>query len=84
MSANTLLVVAEIGAATDLFLQLQFPVHSGRIFGIPGRILISAMGLGVAMLSVTGVMIWLRKRRARRAIRRPAALVHQRNIVSAE
>jgi len=72
------------GTAGDLFLQMQFPVHSGRIFGIPGRILISAMGLGVAMLSVTGVVIWLRKRRARRAARRPATLTHRGSIVSAE
>ncbi len=42
------------GTAGDLFIQMQFPVHSGRIFSIPGRILISAMGLGVAMLSLTG------------------------------
>ncbi|MDQ7246733.1 PepSY-associated TM helix domain-containing protein [Dongia sedimenti] len=72
------------GTAGDLFLQMQFPVHSGRIFGIPGRIIISAMGLVVAMLSVTGVVIWLRKRRARLAVRRPAEAAHQRNIVSAE
>lgn len=72
------------GTAGDVFLQMQFPVHSGRIFGIPGRILISAMGLGVAMLSVTGVVIWLRKRRARLAVRKPVELRHQRNVVSAE
>jgi uncharacterized iron-regulated membrane protein len=72
------------GTAGDLFLQMQFPVHSGRIFGIPGRIVISAMGLGVAMLSVTGVVIWLRKRRARHALRRPAPVAHGRNMVSAE
>jgi uncharacterized iron-regulated membrane protein len=72
------------GTAGDLFLQMQFPVHSGRILGIPGRIVISAMGLGVAMLSATGVVIWLRKRRARRAVRRPAEPAHQRNVVSAE
>jgi len=53
------------GSAGDLFLQAQFPLHSGRILGLPGRILISLMGAMVAMLSVTGVMIWLRKRRAR-------------------
>jgi uncharacterized iron-regulated membrane protein len=59
-------------------------VHSGRIFGLPGRILISAMGLGVAMLSVTGVVIWLRKRRARLAVRRPAKAPGARKMASAE
>lgn len=53
------------GTAADLFVQAQFPLHSGRILGLPGRILISALGLIVAMLSVTGVVIWLKKRSAR-------------------
>ncbi|MNR82298.1 hypothetical protein D3C72_130540 [compost metagenome] len=53
------------GTAADIFLQMQFPLHSGRILGIPGRILISFMGLLVAMLSVTGVVIWWKKRKAR-------------------
>ena len=55
------------GSAGDLFLQAQFPLHSRRILGLPGRILISLMGLAVAMLSVTGVFIWMRKRSVRRA-----------------
>jgi uncharacterized iron-regulated membrane protein len=54
-----------VGTAADIFVQTQFPVHSGRILGLPGRILISLMGLVVAALSVTGVVIWYRKRRAR-------------------
>jgi uncharacterized iron-regulated membrane protein len=53
------------GTAADIFVQAQFPLHSGRILGLPGRILISAMGLAVAALSVTGAIIWARKRRAR-------------------
>lgn len=53
------------GSAGDIFLQAQFPLHSGRILGLTGRILISLLGLVVAMLSVTGVIIWMRKRRAR-------------------
>jgi uncharacterized iron-regulated membrane protein len=53
------------GTAADIFLQAQFPLHSGRILGLPGRILISATGLAVAALSVTGVVVWWRKRRAR-------------------
>ncbi|OYO28137.1 PepSY domain-containing protein [Janthinobacterium sp. PC23-8] len=58
-------VIPGTGSAGDIFLQSQFPLHSGRIIGLPGRILISAMGLMVAMLSATGLIIWLRKRRAR-------------------
>ncbi|WP_436306332.1 MULTISPECIES: PepSY domain-containing protein [unclassified Variovorax] len=50
------------GTAADLFVQAQFPIHSGRLLGLPVRILISAMGLVVTMLSVSGVVIWRRKR----------------------
>jgi len=53
------------GSAGDIFLQSMFPLHSGRILGITGRILMSATGVLVAMLCVTGVLIWARKRRAR-------------------
>ncbi len=53
------------GTAADLFVQAQFPLHSGRILGIPGRILVSLMGLVVALMSITGVIIWWRKRAAR-------------------
>lgn len=56
------------GTAADIFVQMQFPLHSGRILGLPGRILISLMGLVVAMLSVTGVYIWWKKSRSRKAI----------------
>ena len=54
------------GTAGDIFLQSMFPLHSGRILGLGGRVLISLMGVAVAMFSVTGVLLWARKRRARR------------------
>ncbi|HRB97292.1 MAG TPA: PepSY-associated TM helix domain-containing protein, partial [Nitrosomonas sp.] len=60
------------GSAGDIFLDAQFPLHSGRILGLPGRIMISILGLLVAMLSVTGIIIWQRKRWAR------ARIVNQR------
>lgn len=58
------------GTAADIFAQAQFPLHSGRILGLPGRILISLMGLVVALLSVTGFVIWWRKHAARVGRRR--------------
>jgi len=67
------------GTAADIFLQAQFPLHSGRILGMPGRILISAMGIVVAMLSITGVIIWWRKRGSRRDY----AVQHARRTVAA-
>lgn len=53
------------GSAGDLFMQLQFPLHSGRIAGVYGRAFMSILGLAVAVLTVTGVVIWLRKKKAR-------------------
>lgn len=53
------------GTAADLFVQAQFPVHSGRILGLPGRILVSMMGVIIAMLSITGVIIWYKRYKAR-------------------
>ncbi|WP_353235231.1 PepSY-associated TM helix domain-containing protein [Diaphorobacter ruginosibacter] len=58
------------GTAADVFVQLQLPLHSGRILGLAGRVIMSVMGLVVVMLSVTGIVIWERKRRARAAARR--------------
>lgn len=55
------------GTAVDKFIALQYPLHSGKILGLPGRILICIAGLATALLSITGIYIWLIKRRARRA-----------------
>lgn len=61
------------GSAADVFVQLQLPLHSGRILGMTGRIMMSIMGVFVVMLSITGIVIWERKRRARKAIARTLA-----------
>ncbi|MDN7959833.1 PepSY-associated TM helix domain-containing protein [Burkholderia orbicola] len=53
------------GSAGDLFMQAQFPLHSGRIAGVAGRVAVSVLGIVIAMLSVTGVCIWVKKRSAR-------------------
>ncbi|MFP1132840.1 PepSY-associated TM helix domain-containing protein [Asticcacaulis sp. W401b] len=56
------------GTAGDVFMQAQLPLHNGRIAGLPGRIAISIIGILVAALSVTGVVIWWRKMSARRRV----------------
>lgn len=53
------------GSAGDVFLQSMFPLHSGRILGLPGRILISALGAAIAAFSATGVWLWWSRRVAR-------------------
>jgi uncharacterized iron-regulated membrane protein len=58
------------GRLADIYAGMQYQLHSGRILGWPGRILVCLAGLAVAMLSVTGIVIWWRKRSARRLTRR--------------
>jgi uncharacterized iron-regulated membrane protein len=53
------------GRAADIYAGAQFQLHSGRILGWPGRILVCLTGLAVAMLSVTGIWIWWKKRAAK-------------------
>ena len=70
------------GSAGDIFMQSQFPLHSGRIVGLPGRIAISFMGLMVALLSATGLVIWMKKLKARRnASRRVRADAPTRRVL---
>jgi uncharacterized iron-regulated membrane protein len=65
------------GTAGDIFMQVQFPLHSGRILGLGGRILLSAMGIAVAVLSATGLLIWLKKLNARRRSAQNAGLARE-------
>jgi uncharacterized iron-regulated membrane protein len=63
------------GSAGDIFMQAQFPFHSGRILGFTGRVMVSVLGLLVAVVSITGVIIWSRKRKARLRKYYPARLI---------
>jgi uncharacterized iron-regulated membrane protein len=44
-----------------------FTLHTAMIWGLPFKIFVSLVGILIVMLSVTGVIIWLKKRRARRS-----------------
>lgn len=52
--------------AGDTLLNWMYPLHTGEAFGLPGRIFMSGFGLVPLMFAVTGVMIWLKRRRGRR------------------
>jgi len=41
-------------------------LHTANIWGLPYKIFICVLGLAIVMLSVTGVLIWLKKRRRNR------------------
>ncbi len=50
----------------DTITSWLMTLHTAMIWGIPFKIFVTFVGLAVAMLSVTGVYIWWKKRRARR------------------
>lgn len=54
------------GSLGDILVDAQYPLHSGQIAGLPGRIFISAMGAVLTTLCVTGIVIWWKKRATRR------------------
>lgn len=58
------------GTAADTFVALQFPLHSGKIFGWAGRLIIALTGLVLCALVITGFTLWFRKRKGRRKARR--------------
>lgn len=42
-------------------------LHQGEVFGLPYRIFVCTMGFLIAMLSVTGIYLWIKKRRSQLA-----------------
>lgn len=51
------------GPAGDRFLAWQFPLHTGEAFGTAGRAFISIFGLAPILFAVTGLSIWLKRRK---------------------
>jgi uncharacterized iron-regulated membrane protein len=56
------------GSAADTVLAWQYPLHSGRAFGWPGRLLVLAAGLVTLALVITGYRLWWTRLRARRSV----------------
>jgi uncharacterized iron-regulated membrane protein len=50
-------------SAGDHVLGWLFPLHTGQAFGLPGRILMVAVGLAPMGLYMTGVILWWNRRR---------------------
>lgn len=76
------------GKAGDVVADLMFPIHSGQIASLPGRILICITGMVVVLLSATGVYIWWKKRAGRTSGRQfegeAFAALHWRRIHAPE
>lgn len=47
----------------DAFFAWQYPLHSGKILGLSGRIIVAVAGLATAGLCLTGVFLWAKRRR---------------------
>jgi uncharacterized iron-regulated membrane protein len=58
-----------MGSAGEVLSHWQWPLHSGRAFGMTGRLLVCLSGLTCPLLFITGAVRWLQKRKARRAVR---------------
>lgn len=54
------------GTAGDSFIQWQWPMHSGQVFGMTGRWIVFTSGLICPLLFGTGWYLWWRKQRHRR------------------
>jgi len=60
--------------AGDTITAWLIRLHMAKIFGLPMKIFVCVMGFVVTALSVTGVVIWLKKRSARKFQARREAL----------
>jgi uncharacterized iron-regulated membrane protein len=49
--------------AGDVFLSWQFPLHSGQAFGTAGKIFISVFGVLPLLFFVTGLCIWIKRKK---------------------
>lgn len=53
-------------AAGNAFVNLQLPLHNGEILGTPGRLMVLVTGFAPLLLLITGIIHWLKKRKAKR------------------
>lgn len=52
------------GSAGDAFIGVQYGLHTGQLLGLPGKILIAFLGLLPLLFAITGIAIWLQKRKS--------------------
>ncbi len=67
-------------ASGDTITSWLMTLHTAMIWGVPFKILVTFVGLAVAMLSVTGIYIWWKKRRARRIDQQRHTITNTTNI----
>ena len=57
------------GTRADRFLVWQYPLHSGKALGLPGRIVVGLSGLLLVLMAIAGLQQWRLRRRAANAAR---------------
>lgn len=57
----------------ERFVIWQYPLHTGRVLGVTGRLAVLLAGLAVCAMSVTGLLIWRSRWLARRRSNERAA-----------
>jgi uncharacterized iron-regulated membrane protein len=63
------------GSGGDAFIGVQYGLHTGQILGLPGKILVAFMGFLPLLFAITGIAIWLKKRKSETIVR--ARHLHQ-------
>ncbi|SFL98570.1 sulfite reductase (NADPH) flavoprotein alpha-component [Rugamonas rubra] len=61
--------------ARDRFLTTFYPLHMGTYFGLPGRLAMMVAGLAMPLFGITGWMLYLGRRKLKRAARAERALL---------
>lgn len=59
------------------FIGAIYPLHMGTYFGLPGRIIMTIAALTMPLFGITGWMLYLDRRRKKRAVRAERALLDQ-------
>ncbi|WGG53582.1 sulfite reductase flavoprotein subunit alpha [Rugamonas sp. DEMB1] len=59
----------------DRFLTTFYPLHMGTYFGLPGRLAMMLAGLAMPLFGITGWMLYLGRRKLKRAARAERALL---------
>jgi uncharacterized iron-regulated membrane protein len=57
------------GSAGDAFIGVQYGLHTGQLLGLPGKILVAFLGLLPLLFAITGIAIWLKKRKSETIVR---------------
>ncbi|WFR82007.1 sulfite reductase flavoprotein subunit alpha [Janthinobacterium rivuli] len=56
-------------------VNIIYPLHMGTYFGLPGRIIVTVASLGLPLFAITGWMLYLGRRKAKRAVQAQRAML---------